>query len=49
MVECPDYFQVDGQGILLYCPQHRDNERDSSLCSFSAYKEFDFNDIVSGK
>lgn len=42
-------FQVDGQGILLYCPQHRDNERDSSLCSFSAYKEFDFNDIVSGK
>ena len=27
MVECPDYFQVDGQGILLYCPQHRDNER----------------------
>ena len=49
MVECPDYFQVDGQGILLYCPQHRDNESDSSLCSFSAYKEFDFNDIVSGK
>lgn len=49
MVECPDYFQVDGQGILLYCPQHRDNERDSSLYSFSAYKEFDFNDIVSGK
>ena len=49
MVECPDYFQVDGQGILLYCPQHRDNESDSSLCSFSAYKEFGFNDIVSGK
>lgn len=49
MVECPDYFQVDGQGILLYCLQHRDNESDSSLCSFSAYKEFNFEDIVSGK
>lgn len=47
MIECPDCFQIDGKEILLYCPQHRDNENDSSLFSFSAYQEVP-TELVSG-
>lgn len=35
MIECPDLFPLDGATVLLYCPQRRDNETDTSLESFS--------------
>ena len=38
MIECPELFETDGTSVLLYCPQHRDNQSDASLDSFSAYK-----------
>ncbi|CYV19812.1 beta-fructofuranosidase [Streptococcus suis] len=37
MAECPDYFELDGQSILLVCPQKRDLEKDTDLSSYSAY------------
>ena len=40
MIECPDFFEINGQGMLVYCLQHRDNENDSSQDSFSVYKLF---------
>ncbi len=42
MIECPDFFEINGQGLLVYCLQHRDNEMDASLESFSVYKKFPF-------
>ena len=42
MVECPDLFLLDGQYVLLYCPQARNNETDACLSSYSAYKPVDF-------
>lgn len=43
MIECPDLFELNGQEVLLYNPQHRDNEKDEDIFSFSVYKleEFD--------
>lgn len=38
MVECPDYFEIDNTGILLYCPQHRDNEADKVVDSVALFK-----------
>lgn len=31
MVECPDLFPIDGQNVLLYCLQRRDNDNDQVL------------------
>lgn len=42
MVECPDLFLLDGQYVLLYCPQARNNETDACLSSYSAYKPVTF-------
>lgn len=39
MIECPDYFEIENKKILLYCLQHRDNEQDCCISSFSVYKE----------
>ena len=43
MVECPDLFELDGEYVLMFNPQERDNEKDVCGVSFSAYKitEFD--------
>lgn len=38
MIECPDIFCVDGQYVLTYCFQKRDNENDRELGSFAVYK-----------
>ena len=37
MAECPDYFELDGESLLLVCPQQRDLERDTDISSYSAY------------
>lgn len=42
MVECPDLFRVDGQDILLYCPQKRDNAQDVPLEAHTVYKPVTF-------
>lgn len=56
MIECPDMFQLHNSNVLLYNPQKRDNNLDSSLYSFSVYKigvfddvneKLDFNDLDS--
>lgn len=44
MVECPDLFPIDGTYVLLYCPQMRDNEKDTDISSFSAVKTVRFNE-----
>lgn len=44
MVECPDLFPIDGTYVLLYCPQRRDNEKDTDISSFSAVKTVRFNE-----
>ena len=41
MIECPDLFALDGAPVLLYCPQHRDNDADASLDSFSVGRVLD--------
>lgn len=43
MVECPDLFELDGEHVLMFNLQERDNEKDVCGVSFSAYKiaEFD--------
>lgn len=46
MIECPDLFLLDGQYILLYCPQARDNQADVCLGSFSAWKPVDFDEAA---
>lgn len=38
MVECPDLFSLNGEDVLLFNPQKRDNTRDIPLHSFAAYK-----------
>lgn len=38
MVECPDLFTLDGQDVLLYCPQERDNVQDIPLEAHAVYK-----------
>lgn len=42
MVECPDLFRLDGQDLLLYCPQRRDPESDQVISSQAVYKPVDF-------
>ena len=37
MAECPDYFELDGESVLLVCPQKRDLIRDEDISSYSAY------------
>ncbi|MDO4173925.1 MAG: glycoside hydrolase family 32 protein [Eubacteriales bacterium] len=44
MIECPDLFELDGQYVLLYNPQSRDNMRDETTSSFSVYKLQDFDE-----
>lgn len=44
MIECPDFFKIDGQKILVYCLQHRDNEKDTSQESFTVYKNILFDE-----
>lgn len=44
MVECPDLFRLNGQYILLYCPQRRDNDRDAALESWAAYQPVAFDE-----
>lgn len=39
MIECPDYFEIDNTGILLYCPQHRDNTADKVIDSVALFKK----------
>ena len=38
MIECPDLFSIDETDVLIFCPQKRDNEHDTSIFSFAAYK-----------
>lgn len=44
MVECPDLFELDGQAVLMFNPQERDNEKDTCGVSFSAYKVTQFDE-----
>lgn len=44
MVECPDLFKLNGKYVLFYNPQQRDNEKDTDIASFSAFKFVDFNE-----
>lgn len=44
MIECPDLFSLDGQAVLLYCPQARNNDTDTCLSSYSAYKPVTFDE-----
>ena len=44
MIECPDLFEMDDRYVLLYNPQKRDNEKDTDIYSFSAYKIVDFDE-----
>ena len=37
MAECPDYFELDGESLLLVCPQKRNLESDTDISSYSAY------------
>lgn len=42
MIECPDLFRLDGQAVLLYCLQRRDNAADQVISAHSAYRLVDF-------
>lgn len=46
MIECPDLFELDGQYVLLYNPQSRDNVKDETLYSFSVYKLQQFDETA---
>lgn len=46
MIECPDLFRLDGQYILLYCPQSRDRETDITTFSYSGYKPVGFDEAA---
>lgn len=46
MVECPDLFSIENKYILLYCLQHRDNEKDIPLKSFAVYKIVDLDEAT---
>ncbi len=48
MIECPDLFKLNGKYVLLFCPQKRDNEKDTAGFSFSTYKIENF-DPSTGK
>lgn len=37
MAECPDYFELDEESLLLVCPQKRNLENDTDTSSYSAY------------
>lgn len=41
MCECPDHVTLDGQEVLLYCPQKRDNARDLGLESHACFQVVD--------
>lgn len=43
MVECPDMFRLDGQDVLLYCLQRRNNADDQVISAHSVYQMADFN------
>lgn len=42
MIECPDLFRLNGQDVLLYCLQRRDNEKDQVILAHSVYQMVDF-------
>ena len=42
MIECPDLFRLNGQDVLLYCLQRRDNAVDQVISAHSAYRLVDF-------
>ena len=42
MIECPDLFTVDETDVLIFCPQKRNNEQDTNILSFAAYKTGNF-------
>ncbi|AQP42520.1 beta-fructosidase FruA [Streptococcus gallolyticus] len=44
MAECPDYFELDGESLLLVCPQQRDLGSDTDISSYSAYYMGDIRD-----
>lgn len=44
MIECPDLFQLDGNYVLLFDPQKRDNEKDEPEYSFAASKIVNFDE-----
>lgn len=44
MIECPDLFAIDGQYVLLYCLQRRNNEEDQVLSAYSAYRLASFDE-----
>lgn len=46
MIECPNLFLLNGQYILLYCPQARDNATDTCLSSYAAYKPVAFDEAA---
>ena len=46
MIECPDLILLDGQHILFYCPQARDNQADVCLGSYSAWKPVAFDEAA---
>lgn len=37
MAECPDYFELDDESVLLVCPQKRDLEKDEDISSYAGY------------
>lgn len=41
MIECPDYFELDGHRVLTFCPQRRDAESDEPLESWAAWHMVD--------
>lgn len=48
MVECPDLFALDGQYVLLYCLQRRNNEEDQVVSAHSAYHLVSFDEETGG-
>ncbi len=44
MIECPDLFALDGQYVLLYCLQRRNNEEDQVISAHSAYQLVSFDE-----
>lgn len=44
MIECPDLFVLDGQYVLLYCLQRRNNEEDQVISAHSAYRLVSFDE-----
>lgn len=44
MIECPDLFRLGSKYILIYCLQHRDNEKDTPVSGYAAYKVVSFDE-----